>query len=168
MFSKIKTLKVISLGAIGPLLFYPFVFCPFRLPYLYCSICYLKCPWGRLRGFLLLGILALNLGRRFYCSSLCPCGTIQDLQRKAKVKKFIMPFWSHRIRYFILVLVVSFILATRRYFPFIIDGHIFWFLIGLVFVLSFFSHRFWCLVFCPLGAVTDIVLRIRRIFRNSK
>lgn len=165
MFSKIKTLKVISLGAIGPLLFYPVIFCPFRLPYLYCFICYLRCPWGRLRGFLLLGILGLNLKNRFYCSSLCPCGTIQDLQHKAKVKKFILPYWSRNIKYLILGLAISFILATRRYPPFIIDDRFFLFLIALVFMVSFFSQRSWCLILCPLGALSEIILRVRKLFK---
>ncbi|MBA2123585.1 hypothetical protein B9J78_01375 [bacterium Unc6] len=166
MISKIKIVKIILLVVLGPLLFYPFVFCPFRLPYLYCSICYLKCPWGRLRWFLLLGMLGLNLKRRFYCSSLCPCGTIQDLQRGIKIKKFILPSWGHWVRFFIFGLVFLFILATREYFSFIIGGYIFWFLIGLIFVLSFFSHRFWCLIFCPIGTLTDIMLRIKRWFRR--
>lgn len=157
---KIKILKIISLTILGPFLFYPFIFCPFGVPYLYCSICYLKCLWGKLRGILLLGILGLNLKKRFYCIFLCPCGTIGDLQYKIKTKKFILPSFSYYIKYFLLGLVI-FILVTKRNFSFIINEYIFWFFIGLVFVFSFFIHRFWCFVFCPGGALSDIFLRIR-------
>ncbi len=169
MFDKIKKLRtLISLGVIGPLVFYPFVFCPFRLPYLYCSICHLKCVWGRYRWFLLLGILGLNLRKKFYCSSLCPCGTIQDLEHKAKTKKFILPLWSRHIRYFILGLVIAFMLAIGRgYFSSFVSDQVFWGAVGIVFVVSFFIHRFWCLLFCPTWALSDIVLKVKKFLAKK-
>ncbi|MBU4562738.1 4Fe-4S binding protein [bacterium] len=167
MFDKLKTIKIISLGVLVPLLFYPLIYCPFKLPYLYCFICHIKCPWGKLRGLFLLGILGLNLKKRFYCSYLCPCGTIQDFQGKVKTKRLILPKWSHHIKYLILGLVIAVVLVNRRNPLFIIDGEVFLYFFALVFVISFFSHRFWCLIFCPLRALDDIILKIRKFLSRD-
>jgi len=167
MVDKLKIIKTISLGALGPLLFYPLIYCPFKLPYLYCFVCYIRCPWGKLRGLLLLGILGLNLKKRFYCSYLCPCGTIQDLQGKIKTKRFNLPQWSNHIKYLVLGLVITIILVNRRNPLFIIDGEVFLYFFALVFVISFFSHRLWCLIFCPFGALSDIISKIRKFFNRN-
>jgi len=165
MFDKLKTIKIISLGALVPLLFYPLIYCPFKLPYLYCFICQVRCPWGRLRGLFILVILALNLKQRFYCSYLCPCGTIQDLQGKIKTKRFNLPQWSHHIKYVVLGLVITIVLVNRRDPLFLIDGGLFLYLFALALVMSLFSHRFWCLIFCPVRALNDIILEIRKFFK---
>lgn len=167
MFDKLKTIKIISLGALVPLLFYPLIYCPFKLPYLYCFICQVRCPWGQLRGIFLLGILGLNLKQRFYCSHLCPCGTIQDLQGKIKTKRFNLPQWSLNIKYLVLGLVITIVLVNRRNPLFLIDGELFLYFFALIFVMSFFSHRLWCLIFCPVRALSDIILRIRKFLSRD-
>ena len=151
--------KIIFKILLGIFLFYPLTFCPFRIPYIYCSICYLKCFWGRIRGLLLLGILGLNLNNRFYCLKMCPCGAIQDLEYKLKVKKFNLSFpW---VKYLVLVgLIILVILGFKNYFPFISNSWILY-IIVLAIVLSFFIYRFWCLNLCPVGALTDILLKLR-------
>ncbi|MBU4190579.1 MAG: 4Fe-4S binding protein [Candidatus Thermoplasmatota archaeon] len=70
----------------------------------------------------------MNLKKRFYCSYLCPCGTIQDFQGKVKTKRLILPKWSHHIKYLILGLVIAVVLVNRRNPLFIIDGEVFFIL----------------------------------------
>lgn len=161
---RIEGIQIISLIVLGPFLLYPLIYCPFGLPYLYCSICYLKCFWSKLRWLFLLGMLVLNLKQRFYCSSVCPCGTIQDLQAKVKIKKFTLPRWCGYIKYFTLSFVIIVILVNIRSPVFIIDEQLFLYLAGLVFGLCFFSYRFWCLTLCPFRALSDITLKIRGLF----
>lgn len=91
---------------------------------------------------------------------------MQDLQRKVKTKRFNLPQWSHNIKYLILSLVITIVivLVNKRNPLFIIAGEVFLYFFALVFVISFFSHRFWCLIFCPFRALIDIILKIRKIF----
>ena len=85
--------NTIGLLVLGPLLFYPFTFCPFHLPYLYCLICPARCGWGKIRGIILLIILGLNINRDFFCNSLCPLGNLQRLLFRLKLPKFTLPLF---------------------------------------------------------------------------
>ncbi len=157
-----KIVRIISLLALTPLLSYPLLWCPYRLPYLYCLICPLRCGWGRMRGFIILGILLLNLRRDLYCSLLCPGGIIQDLQHKVRLKKFKLPKWTIHLKYIILGLFIVIILGCVRYPSLLILRRWILYLICLAFLISFFSHRFWCSNFCPVRVLSYIIRIIRR------
>lgn len=155
-------MKFIFCGILGYILFHPILFCPFGLPYIYCSICYRRCLQGSVRWILLGCILALNLWKRYYCSTLCPCGTLQDIASKVKVRRFTLPPLANKIRFFGLGILVSLIIMTEMgYLPIIIEQ---WTLIGFVVatgIISFFIHRFWCRILCPIGAVLEMILRTK-------
>lgn len=166
-----KLIKIISLPALLLLLFYPLKFCPFGLPYLYCFICYLRCPWGQFRGYLLVGLLGLNLQKNFYCFFLCPWGQLQDLQHKIELPKLKLPRWVYQGKYFILGVVIVIIFLSYLQSPLIVrlffSRELFFYILAVVFATSFFIHRPWCNIFCPLRALSEITLRVKRVLKKT-
>ena len=163
-----KITRLISVTGLGALLFYPFIFCPFRAPYIYCLICPVRCPWGRARGFFVLGILILNLSRRnFYCQALCPLGAIQDLQNKTKTKKFRIPGnLSGFLRYLILILALLVLLGCTRFSFLVLGGKLLLGLLVLILVASFFIQKFWCFTFCPFRTLSDTIGKIGKYLKG--
>jgi polyferredoxin len=124
------------------------------------------CPWGRMRWFLLFGILILNLRRRCYCSILCPCGGVQDLISKLKTPRFTPPEWTHNIRFFMLGLFLSVVIMTKRsYLPLILQTEIILLLLLVLGVCSLFVPRVWCRILCPVGGASEIVLRVKKFIQ---
>ncbi|MBL7084718.1 MAG: 4Fe-4S binding protein [Candidatus Omnitrophica bacterium] len=105
--------RLASLVVLGPLFLYPFSYCPFRLPYLYCFICPVRCGISRARGIALLIILGLNLKSDFFCNHICPCGTMQMLLYKIKTKKISLPYFLQSFKYVSLFLIILVLALTR-------------------------------------------------------
>lgn len=158
----LKSSRLISLFALGPLLFYPFSFCPFRLPYLYCFVCPTRCNWGRTRWVILLIALGLNLKERLFCNYLCPFGMMQVLLFKLKSRKFVLLQFMHNFKYIILALIVIVIAITCV--PELSSAHKFMgsrdLLLGALFlgiILSIFIYRAFCYILCPFRALVEIL-----------
>ena len=162
----VKSAQLISLFILGPLLFYPFSFCPFRLPYLYCFICPARCNWGRTRWAVLLIVLGLNLKEHLFCNALCPFGTMQALLFKLKTRKFFLPPFMYNFKYIILALIVIVITATAL--PWL-PGHklvglraLLLGVLSLSIVLSIFISRVFCYTLCPVRALSRILTNVFR------
>lgn len=118
-------------------------------------------------------LLMVILANKFICAWGCQFGTLQDLifrlnrdpkDRKGNVRQFKIPFVlsnSIRVLFFILFTVVAFLWAVdivdpidpfKIYKPQYlgIAGGIFLFVLLL---LSLFTYRPWCSMFCPFGLV---------------
>ncbi len=162
----LKTSQLISLFALGPLFFYPFSFCPFKLPYLYCFACPARCNWGRTRWIVLLIVLGLNVKEGLFCNYLCPLGTMQALLFKLKSRKFVLPQFMHNFKYIILALIVIVIMATGLPGS---PGHkfmglrvLFLGIFCLSIVLSIFISRVFCYILCPIRALSQILTYVFR------
>lgn len=163
-----KKIKAISLLILGPLFSYRFFLCPFRMPYLYCFICPIRCVWYRIRGWVLLLALGLNIRRGLFCNQLCPFGTIQVLLSKIVCKKIQMPKLIPSFKYIGLVLILLIIMFTKTPVAFgykfigllssqILITKMKWLLLGIFLlgmVLSIFSYRFFCFSLCPFRALS--------------
>ncbi|MFP4499167.1 MAG: 4Fe-4S binding protein, partial [Vulcanimicrobiota bacterium] len=79
-------------------------------------------------GFILVGAIIMMVGRA-PCAWLCPFGLFQDLLARINRKKFSLPRWAYKIRYFVLGFLV----------------------IGLPFLTGF--H--WYSKICPSGTLTS-------------
>lgn len=167
-------IAVLSLLILGPLFAYPFFFCPFKMPYLYCFICPVRCVWYRIRGFVLLIALGMNIKRDSFCNYICPFGTIQILLSKMVSKKIQMPKLFHSFKYISVVLILVIIMFTKAPVAFgykfiglslsqVFITKIKWLFLGIFLlgmVLSIFSYRFFCFSLCPIRALS--------IFRETK
>lgn len=123
--------------------------------------------------------LILVTGRNFYCSWLCPFGAVQEgIYRALSLMKINMPpiflFYARELRLTLTwaALMVAFIFVNpsiASYEPFSAffsgQGNMGqWLLMGLVLFLSIFFNRIWCRLFCPTGAVMDLVASVKGAF----
>ncbi len=133
-------------------------------------------PLLALGTVLLIGVIA----GRLFCGWICPFGFIQDMLHKIKTPEITPPKWMFSIKYFILVITVFLIpwfLGEETLYTFcricpssalqvtVPNLFIAGFgtisttnmvkLLFLVFILAavVFSSRFFCKVFCPIGAL---------------
>ena len=143
---------IISLLIFGPLFLYPFSFCPFRLPYLYCFICPVRCAWYRARGIVLLVVLGLNIKKGLFCSQICPFGTIQVLLSKISPNKINSPRFLRSLKYLSLIVIASVVVATKaQQALFVIRWRgLLWGIFLLSMLLSIFNYRFFCNNLCPI------------------
>ncbi|MHC5059591.1 MAG: 4Fe-4S binding protein [Planctomycetota bacterium] len=138
-------------------------------------------------------IVAGALFGTFLCGFACPFGFLQDLASKVATPRFTLPKWTRHVRYVVLigtVLAVPYFLgkdhllyicricpagalegAVPNVVKLAVTGQkIVWpnvlkSTILIVFVLAiFFTHRPWCTVFCPLGAILGLFNRISVFF----
>lgn len=159
--------QLINLFLLGPLLLYPFSFCPFRLPYLYCFICPARCAWYRIRGVVLLIAVALNIKRGLFCSHICPFGTMQILLSKISAKKIPIPYFFRSFKYIGVILII-FVIAATGMPRFSIHARLKDLLFGiflLSMVASIFSYRVFCHNLCPVNALNKIMNKISYAFR---
>ena len=149
-----KFARLISLFTLGPLLFYPFSYCPFRLPYVYCFICPTRCVWYKIRGAALLLIIGLNIKKGLFCNHICPLGTIQSFFSKLRNKKVAVPIFLRGLKYFSIVLILLIVISTWMNHIFSLKlKNLLWgvFLLGII--MSVFNHRFFCHNLCPINAL---------------
>ena len=168
--------QIISFFILGPLLFYPFSYCPFKLAYLYCFVCPAPCAWKRSRWVLLLIVLGLSIKKDSFCARLCPLGRAQSLLFKLKSRKFASFKFMNSFKYFILALIAVVVTVTLMpellMYKFmglslaqIVAGRIRdLFLIILLFgaIASIFIYHVFCYNFCPIKAFNEIFAKIRK------
>lgn len=191
LFSKIdliiklrqKIPKIFYFIILAPMVIYPIFRCFFKIPYIFCHTCPRKCIFGYLRPYTVPSVLLLNVDKRSWCYNLCPCGMLQDSAYKFKSKKIkLLKLFSY-FKYLFLIVI------TFLYFKILIDkpqpdlaGGIFFnyffkdafsfsliILIAFVviFLLSVFIHRFFCNYFCPIGTVSDLILKFENKFKKK-
>jgi NosR/NirI family transcriptional regulator, nitrous oxide reductase regulator len=121
--------------------------------------------------FVLLGAI---WGKNTYCKYICPYGNVQRLQLKiwkGATRKFpISNKWIKRIRFFVLIVLISGILAGFRNlshlepFPYIFGFEIqsIWYFGFAVFALliNWIYPLIWCRLLCPTGSVLDTISAI--------
>lgn len=140
---------------------------------------------------LLAGIILLTLlFGRFYCSTLCPFGILQEVaallfftkKRKNKRNSFLTPKHTpnYPLKYFIAAVTLGMLaggsaVALRYIEPYTYFGSAFTvsmvglIAIGLVVILTFFKNRFFCTNICPAGAVLGLISKIslNKIYINK-
>jgi hypothetical protein len=124
-------------------------------------------------------VASLTLGNLF-CARLCPFGATSDLLRMAGARFGVKacPRWPQagRLRWFYTwaVLLVAFAFGwsdTAGYEPFaaLFDRKgtlLRWSLLAVVLAASFFTRRFWCHTFCPIGALLEKMATLRKSVRH--
>ncbi|WP_242831443.1 FMN-binding protein [Dehalobacter sp. UNSWDHB] len=120
-------------------------------------------------------------GKNLYCYWLCPFGGVQEILAKiggGKLKcNHHVAIWLQKIKYMLvwIVLILSFCFKSPSiggsYEPFgVLFGFqgvsVQWILLSIILVVSLFIRRFWCLYFCPVGVINEIIMKARR-FVNS-
>lgn len=119
-------------------------------------------------------------GKNFYCTYICPfCGLQEATHALSKVN---LPLgknikWMKKVRDLILfaVIFIAFLAQNPSMSSFEPFGTIFglngssfeWYLLFSVLVISFFYRRFWCQVFCPVGATLDKIVMFRRDIKKA-
>ena len=140
---------------------------------------------------LLAGIILLTLlFGRFYCSTLCPFGILQEVaallfftkKRKNKRNSFLTPKHTsnYPLKYFIAAVTLGMLaggsaIALRYIEPYTYFGSTFTvsavglIAIAIVLVLTFFKNRFFCTNICPAGALLGLISKIslNKIYINK-
>jgi ferredoxin len=133
-------------------------------------------PFLAIGTVLLLGVF---IGR-LLCGWVCPFGFLQDLIYRIPSRKFVLPAWTSNVKYGVLILMVfmiPFFLGEQTFFSFcricpaaalqstipnLVETGASWLQVVvmvklgfLVFflIISTLSHRAFCKVFCPIGAM---------------
>lgn len=162
-------------------------------PVLSCHSCVLSwfaCPIGvyihysgyHLFPFIALGmvlLLGVVLGKLF-CGWVCPFGFLQDLLYKIRTRKFVLPHWTGKIKYLVLVFMVfliPFFLGEETMYSFCricpasalqitlpnmissgslalpLAAAVKLSILVAVLLVAVFSSRAFCKVLCPIGAL---------------
>jgi len=172
---KNNTLKIIYFIIFLPVAAIPFIKCYFNVPFIFCKACPRKCVFGEVRPFIIPSFLLLNLDKRFWCYKLCPCGTLQDYQKKLCKKRIKLPSSFTYLRYIILLFTVIMVILLifnenlkNLFFvgtyKIIIPTLI---IAAVIFFLCFFIPRFWCNYICPVGSFGDLILKIENKIKGK-
>ncbi len=147
-----------------PVLLLPVFSCYFKVPYVFCRACPNRCPWGMLRTFAFSSFILLNLSEKFWCSALCPFGTLQESQIGFSKQSFKLSAWVTVLASIVLSAVAGMYLLTlwgSRWTEFFNLDRYAWVggtaLAALgIFLVSFFIPKFWCRYLCPVGAIAEL------------
>lgn len=159
-------LKFISFIVLGPALFHPLAFCPFRMPFIYCSVCHIRCIQGKLRWWVFGILLIINLPKRFFCYRLCPCGSLQDWLIHINGYKFRLPSARKFIKYSVYTVLMFVLVAMTLPYNRITEfmkmnafhiGRIALYIFTGAVLLSLFIPRLWCRIFCPVDSSNSII-----------
>ena len=184
LFFKLLNRKVLSWGWLKwlggiiflPVLILPAMRCCFKVPYVFCRVCPDKCPWGLSRTLFFTSFVSLNLSGRFWCTAVCPVGTFQECQAQLS-KKHLKPYsWLSGLPYIILFLAIGMYFLTFFASPWVESfehGEYVWVAVTisiaiLIIAAAFFITRFWCRYFCPIGTITELSLRLKRLLKIDK
>ncbi|CEP66754.1 FMN-binding [Moorella glycerini] len=134
---------------------------------------------------LVVGIIVIILatGRNLYCYWLCPCGALMEIagqlgkagrlthkpcpRRVQQLKNLrLMLAWG--------ALVMAFWLANPSISSYEIFAPLFaqegnaaqWLLLPFMLFVGIIIYRFWCRFFCPVGAILDYLVQLRRRWVN--
>lgn len=172
---------ILSISAI--LGFYPFKFLDSQLAALLQRVIY---NYSIASVILISAIIIITaLFGRFYCSTLCPFGILQEItaliSSKIIKKKTYKTEQSLPFKYLIAGLTIGCLIAGSavliRYIdPYTIFGSfislsLFGFIISvIVFILVFFKNRFFCSNVCPVGAILGLISKfsINKIYISDE
>ncbi len=124
-------------------------------------------------------VSALTVGNLF-CGRVCPFGAVSDIIRSSGKRLGVKawPRWpkAERLRwvYTWTVLVLAFVFGwadVAGFEPFAVlfdrKGTLLrWSLLAVVLAASLVTRRFWCNTFCPIGALLELLGRLRRALRS--
>ncbi|MDX1775924.1 MAG: 4Fe-4S binding protein, partial [Desulfobulbales bacterium] len=161
------------------LIFFPVFRCYFKIPYIFCHVCPRQCAFGYLRPYLVPAALIMNLDKRYWCFNCCPIGTFFDCQARV---------WSKPLRLTKSVKAVSItvlVFTAAAYFKISADlarpdvttqdWYTFFFrniftpvpmVIGIALLLVFLAFRIrrsFCELLCPVGTLSDLILKAERL-----
>ncbi len=168
-------IRLLSVIGLVPMIFLPIFKCWFIIPFLFCHVCPRKCVFGFVRPFAIPMVCLQNLHHRIWCARFCPVGILQDAQcpRGHQIPASI----KNQIRFGLLaffVLIYFWIEEARRnpemgpgtdLFLFLFTNNYAFsasILVGtlLIFLVSFWIKRFFCDLFCPVGAFGALTTRL--------
>lgn len=155
-----------------------------------CVLSYFACPIGvftqyagnHLFPFFAIGTVLLFgvIFGRLLCGWVCPFGLLQDLLFKIPTRKFLLPQWTSKIKYLVLlimVILIPFFLGGDTYYSFcricpaatlqssipsliiekftsISSGQIIRIIILIIVIITaIMSSRIFCKIICPIGAI---------------
>lgn len=177
-FLKNHTQKIISFIIFAPLVIFPIFRCFFTIPYTFCRVCPRQCPFGQVRNVAVPGVLLMNLDNRYWCYRYCPFGTFQDYLYMIKSKKVALPSIFSYAGYIVLAVFTTFYFVAitskavsgdfyhyffKNSFSFSIPIFVVFLLIALV---SVFVHRTFCNHICPIGTVSESILKVEKKIRK--
>ncbi|MFA6808897.1 MAG: 4Fe-4S binding protein [Eubacteriales bacterium] len=123
---------------------------------------------------------ALLTGKNIYCTYVCPFCAVQEATHLISRKS--LPIGDNmivlrRLKDIILFLVLflAFLLqnpSVPSFEPFgtafgLSGSSIYWYLLAVVLLASFFFRRFWCVAFCPVGTFLDKTATVGRVIRRK-
>lgn len=172
-------LKIFQFLAISLIAFYPVFRCFFLIPYLFCHVCPRQCSFGIFRKYIVLTSTVTNAGNWPFCHMTCPIGIMYNAQPISERRVTTTTLKKlHILRSVILLLIPVVYLKSKLdaqalISPFL-DIYNFMFknsyrpsimviAIATVFILGgFVVPRLFCHIFCPIGAVADIVKGVKK------
>lgn len=171
-----KALKAVFGIIFLPIVLLPVFRCYFKVPYIFCNVCPLPCPWGILRIFIFNTALFLNLSEKLWCGNLCPLGTFHECQAKISKQNFELPSWVNLSAYLILFLSVTMYclaLPGSRAVAFFEIGSYEWVvttvsIASLILIAAFFIPRLWCRYACPVGAIAKLTSALQRFIQDNR
>ena len=171
----LKIYQIINLFVLAPLFFPVFSYCPFRLPYLYCFVCPVRCIWYRIRGLVFIIAIGLNIKRDLFCTHVCPFGTIQALLSKVCPKKVSLPRSFRIFKYIAMAIIISVIVVTG--WPQLLSYRFLGLSLSQLFILkmknllsfiffagmiaSIISYRFFCYNLCPVRTLSEFLHKLK-------
>ncbi len=145
-----------------PVWIIPLMRCWFPIPYIFCHGCPNQCAWGIYRFTFVPAYLGINLDSLFWCWCLCPLGHVQYSMEKKSIRQ--VPKALSYLRIPILLAVAwiifsGFTLESEPNYSYSIGG----ILLAVIIILpARWYHRPFCTTLCPIGAVRDIILKIKK------
>ncbi len=132
---------------------------------------------------------AITLGR-VYCRGICPFGAIQEVLHRVSPFRSLSQGLSEKMKgrkglriipYLVLWILAMIAFITKDTKAASIEPYLFlfgfrgsilaWFLTGIVLFWGFFYRRFWCRIFCPVGAALDLLGKLspfNKLRKNEK
>ncbi len=172
-----------------PVVAAPLFKCRFKMPYVFCSVCPAKCPFGQMQNIILSSAVLMNLESRTWCSNLCPVGKVQDslnlVGRSLKIKQ-INPDKNKKISLILnamgYIFLTFFLLAffslliipqklefiTRIFLTPSYSVKLGSVIIGILVLFSMVIPRFWCNHFCPVGLIWRMLKRCCSVKKFTK
>ena len=176
--TRVRISRWVYFFAFSLVVFYPIFRCYFRVPYLFCHVCPRTCVFGFMRPYLIPAALIMNLEKRYWCYHACPIGTLYDCQARVCTGSRRVPA---RLR---AVAVAVLVFTAVAYFKLqwdlghqpnvVLDWYMFFYnnafavsaaviaISAVLIVLAWRLRRSFCETLCPVGAFSDLVLRLER------
>jgi hypothetical protein len=172
----IRLLRWINFAAFSIVVFFPLFRCYFKVPYLFCHTCPRQCVFGYLRPYLVPAALVMNLEKRHWCINCCPFGTMFDCQAQAvgssrRLPKMVRRATSLAVLGFTVYsyfkvkadLAREAITLDDWYTVFFANVYapvsMVLFVAAVLIVMSFWVRRPFCDSLCPVGTVSDLILK---------